>query len=243
MNFLLHHDFATAETEDAGEEAPFAAGAMLPDLWRMADRKVRPREVPVEETSSPLGAVLSGIEHHRSIDRWFHRSRVFTEGERHLRQRLFETRSTKLLLFAHPAWEMCLDGALLRERGSDAVTRAVSESLSRAETGLERAAEMHHFDSVERGPDERVRFRERMRRIVAAGKDGTLFDDYASARGIAQRLAGMRMAFGFGPPSHAELESWRRALEASVLAADAALEALREERAIVRAEPVRSETP
>jgi hypothetical protein len=182
-----------------------------------------------------LGALLRGIEHHRDIDRWFHRSRVFVEGERRLRDALFETRSPKLLLFAHPAWEMCLDGAWLRARGARAVTEELAVSLADAEDGLDEASVVHHFDH-EPGHD-RAPFVGRMRRIVAAAKDGSLHDDYATAEGIAARLAGMRRAFGFEPPRAAELASWVAALEASVRAADDALPLLFEERDAARRSP------
>ena len=49
---------------------------MLPDLWRMADRRVRAtrRTPPITPASPELEAVLSGIDHHLDIDRWFQRA-------------------------------------------------------------------------------------------------------------------------------------------------------------------------
>ena len=237
MNFLLHHDFAMTELEVELELRPIGAvGAMLPDLWRMADRKVRPRDLGKSEDARPsyapaLRALLGGIDHHLQIDRWFHGSRVFTEGERTLRQRLLETKSPKLLLFAHPAWEMCLDGALLRESGVTKTASLLRDALDRAEALLERAADLHHFDRRERSLADRFRFGARMARIVSAGRDGSLFEDYLSADGISRRLAGMRMAFGFEKPHAEELDRWARALAEAVDMADSALKELRQERA------------
>ncbi len=233
MNFLLHHDFAMTELAVVHRSVG-AVGAMLPDLWRMADRRVRPRELPetpfIDDRSPALRALLDGIEHHRQIDRWFHRSSVFTNGEKSLRHRLFETKSPKLLLFAHPAWEMCLDGALLRERGVAATASMLGVALDEAHAHLDRAADIHHFERPERPSTDRTRFDERMARIVAAGREGGLFEDYLHAFGIARRLAGMRMAFGFGPPDTSELDRWTEALAESIEEADAGLVRLREER-------------
>ncbi len=234
MNFLLHHDFAMTELEVAHRSVG-AVGAMLPDLWRMADRRVRPRELPaaalVDDRSPALRALLDGIEHHRQIDRWFHRSNVFTNGEKSLRQRLFETKSPKLLLFAHPAWEMCLDGALLRERGVAVTASMLGVALDEAHAHLAQAADIHHFEHRQRPSTDRAKFDGRMARIVAAGRGGGLFEDYLHAFGIARRLAGMRMAFGFGPPETSELDRWTAALGEALEAADAGLIGLREERA------------
>ncbi len=237
MNFLLHHEFALAELADDEERPAGAVGAMLPDLWRMADRRVRPRELDpptIEAHPAALRMVLAGVEHHRAIDRWFHRSRVFTEGERALRGRFYATKSSKLLLFAHPAWEMCLDGALLRARGPSAVTADVAASLDRAEEALDAAVDLHHFGAAGATGD-RPRFESRMARIVSAARDGSLHDDYLSAEGIARRLAGMRLAFGLGAPGARELDAWTDALGEAVDEADQALIRLRDERREARA--------
>src|SRR5262245_14971046 len=95
---------------------------MLPDLWRMADRRVRVRASAVTSTgplggdASSTGALVFGILHHHQSDAWFHRSRAFLDGERVVAQRLRTPAvvSRHMSLMAHPLWEMCLDGALVR---------------------------------------------------------------------------------------------------------------------------------
>ena len=78
MNFLLHHHLAT---RDLGAPAA-SVGAMLPDLWRMADRRVFAREVDGAGENATVREVLAGIDHHVEIDRWFHAAPVFKSGER-----------------------------------------------------------------------------------------------------------------------------------------------------------------
>src|SRR5512132_2779549 len=114
VNFLLHHHLAL---RDLG--APDAAvGAMLPDLWRMADRRVRPAvgELPPSDSNneaSALPRVLAGIAHHVAADRWFHRDPVFLDGEQLTAARLRSVAADapRIGLFAHVLWELCLDGA------------------------------------------------------------------------------------------------------------------------------------
>src|SRR5262245_340267 len=117
MNFLLHHHTARAELGSAAG----GVGAMLPDLWRMADRRVRPT-ASVTQTAGPCDSddafeeIQRGIEHHVAVDRWFHRAEVFRDGERMTRERFLaaSARAPRIGLFAHVGWEMCLDGALVR---------------------------------------------------------------------------------------------------------------------------------
>src|SRR5262245_409437 len=121
---------------------------MLPDLWRMADRRVRPHRDPLaaaerdagpKEPSDPkdLADVLSGIAHHVRIDRWFHQTDVFTRGERFAADRLRAARvaAPRLPLFAHVLWEMCLDGALVRSVGLAPVLAALREGFARTAEG------------------------------------------------------------------------------------------------------------
>src|SRR5687768_1786649 len=64
MNFLLHRRLALDELGSR----PAAVGAMLPDLWRMADRRVRARE-EVSFSEASLSELERGVAHHLEADR------------------------------------------------------------------------------------------------------------------------------------------------------------------------------
>jgi hypothetical protein len=213
MNFLLHRLFARAERPEGVDEAPFLLGAMLPDLLRLvAPRRSRIRGVAVDalqaHAAADVRALGDGVAHHHEIDRWFHGCSVFEAGERALKERFLATGTRRLLLFAHPAFEMCLDGAWLR-RDEGVVELGV---IAARELVLE-AARTTSIDLDEL----------RLRRVLAAFDDGLLYDDYRSSDGIARRIAGMRAAFGFGGSSLDDLARWSEALEPSVDASGAAL--------------------
>lgn len=225
MNFLLHFAFARRDHADRSDQDArvVGVGAMLPDFWKMADRRARPtvdEGAPVD--GDPRVALLSlGIDHHVVADRWFHRTPWFNEGEKRLRRRFFQAEIPKLLLFAHPAWEMCLDGALLRARGApfraDLAAALTDAAPHLSDVSLARAT---HADEL--GPA----FFERVARIAAAGRTGDLFDDYLGAAGIAWRVGRMRRAFGLSEPTPAEEERIAAALRPSEDEAPAAIEAL-----------------
>jgi len=152
VNFLLHRHLAARDLESGAA----GIGAMLPDLWRMADRRVRASAaVSPADTDGPRGHVLAGINHHIQVDRWFHGDEVFVEGER-LTLASFRNagvKAPKLGLFAHVTWEMALDGALLRREGLDRTLAILRNDL--AGVGgepLSAAASAHHFDRIERSP-------------------------------------------------------------------------------------------
>ncbi len=195
MNFLLHRHLALA---DLGSEQA-AAGAMLPDLWRMADRRVRARpDIP-----SGSSSVLAGIAHHLEMDRCFHRAPLFTEGERFTAE-LFRRRGLagphKLLLFAHPAWELALDGALLHRHGLESTLQALDraqEHLLGEEAAA--AADHHHFDPVPRSPEDRQAFRERMSHLVKQLAHGDWVEGYTHGPGLADRLSGLRRRLRLPP--------------------------------------------
>lgn len=224
MNFLLHRHFALLErpAELAGEA--FALGAMLPDLLRLvAPRRSLLRANAIDamraHSDADVRVVGEGVSHHHAIDRWFHGCAVFEAGERALKDRFLATNTKRLLLFAHPAFEMCLDGAWLRvhaptgggvgPRATDALP-LVGEAARLGEIAVDAA---------------------RLRRVLAALEDGLLHDDYRSSEGIARRVGGMRMAFGFGPPTADDLARWTDALVPSAVEADGALGALERDRA------------
>ena len=195
MNFLLHRRLAA---RDLGG-AVAGAGAMLPDLWRMADRRVRARAgVVAPPSGGALREVLAGIEHHLEADAWFHRAAVFVEGERRLAEgfRRAGVTAPRMGLFAHIAWELCLDGALVRHDGVDATLAALRPGLTASATPGERAADLHHFDEAARSPVERDAFRARMAGITERLVAGAWVAAYADEDGVAEVLGAIRRRLG-----------------------------------------------
>ena len=146
MNFLLHRHLAE---RDLGSPAA-GIGAMLPDLWRMADRRVRPSRGVAAEAQDPteLADVLAGIEHHLRVDRWFHTAEAFVEGERQMAAQFRQAGvdAPKFGMFAHVAWEMWLDGALVRRAGlSDVLAGLRSGFAPRGRFAPEHEQAAHWF--------------------------------------------------------------------------------------------------
>jgi hypothetical protein len=201
VNFLLHHHLAT---RDLGA-GPAGIGAMLPDLWRMADRRVRARrDLPprAHDAEPALDAVLAGVSHHLEADRWFHADPVFAEGEREASRRIQAAGivAPRSVMLGHVLWELCLDGALLQREGLDRVLAGVRESVAAAgATALARAAEIHHFEIVTRVESERDAFTQRSGRIITELSRGPWIDGYQAGEGLAARLQGVRRSVGLAP--------------------------------------------
>ena len=227
MNFLLHRYLAVRDLGD-----PLAGiGAMLPDLWRMADRRVRAMrlEVPVTPASPELEAVLKGIDHHLDIDRWFHGAEVFATGERLAVERIRASglETPKLALFGHIAWELCLDGALIRRDGLLRTLQALGEGFAAAEQGAARsAAALHHFDRHGRPAADRDAFDDGMRQLFAEISRGPWIAGYQDGAGIAQRIDGVRRRLGFARLTTDERARFGAALETLTPDADAGLRAI-----------------
>lgn len=200
MNFLLHRHLAARDLGSGGA----GIGAMLPDLWRMADRRVRPRPAQVDAATAEgalLGEVLRGIDHHLRADAWFHRAPVFTEGERMVGERLRAAGTTagRMGLLAHVIWEMCLDGALLRHQGLEPVLEALHRDFARTAGVAARAADLHHWQRAERPPEERAAFLARMDRLAGELARGPWIEGYRDPLGLAVRAAGVRARLGMDP--------------------------------------------
>jgi hypothetical protein len=176
---------------------------MLPDLWRMADRAMRARRAPelrVGDDREPASELLTGVLHHLEADRWFHQTNVFKEGERTLARELLTVGVPKLVLFAHPAWEMCLDGALLLSLDFDEARAKLFEDVLLATPGLDAVAQQHGADAL----PHRDGFRKRFERILAAVTEGRWIGSYRSGAGLAQCLGGIRKRFALPPWSEEE---------------------------------------
>jgi len=220
VNFLLHHHLASRDLgcPEAG------AGAMLPDVWRMADRRARTRSLVAARPPGVVGSVTDGIAHHVAVDAWFHGASLFTGGEIAAREVLRRARGArKLGLFAHVAWELCLDGALLRRIGTQPVLDAVRASVVAVRPDAHhRAAELH---TRPEGFD-RARFEVRVDQILDAIARGPWVEGYATASGIVDRLEGLRARFGFAAMPAADREAVAAGLETLERAADAGLDSI-----------------
>jgi hypothetical protein len=201
VNFLLHRHFALAELDSLHA----GVGAMLPDLWRMADRRMRAR---TEVATRHRDGLQRGVAHHLEADMWFHRTRVFRDGERELARAFASVGAVKLVLFAHPAWEMCLDGALLAEADFDEALGGLRHALASVAPELSRAAALHGAEELPDGE----RFAARMARICAGLADGEWIGSYRTGDGLVACIDGMRRRFSL--PS---LDEEQGALTACIL--------------------------
>ncbi len=221
MNFLLHRHLAAAAC--GSEIAGF--GAMLPDLWRMADRRVRARAGEFEG-EGPLAHLFEGIAHHLAADAHFHKSDVFTRGEALVAEVMKTLVAPRARLFAHIGWELCLDGELVRREGIDEVLAALRRGFARADELMFDAAAAHHFDRVDRDPSDREAFEHRMRRIVHGLARGPWVAGYQSGLGIADRISGVRIALGLTPFDPEDRALLAAGLDALVGAAESAVDEL-----------------
>jgi hypothetical protein len=226
VNFLLHRHLAE---RDLGSGVA-GIGAMLPDLWRMTDRRVRP--APPDDTTRRgatglVARVLDGIEHHLRSDRWFHAAPVFTAGERLTFEQLRDAGASapKLGLFAHVTWELCLDGALIRKEGLDAILQALRTGFGAVGGApANEAAARHHFDRFGRTAEERRAFGHGMEQLFRELAVGTWVAGYQTGAGVARRIEGMRVRLGFERFAPGDRPRLARVLDAIAPHADAALD-------------------
>jgi hypothetical protein len=228
LNFLLHRHFAKRET---GSDA-IAFGAMLPDLARLVDRRWRPGSVAStgEPISQVLDALHHGIAHHLEADTWFHRTRVFREGEKRTAAALRDAMgpagadlAPRLGLFGHVTWEMCLDGAWLRRSGDvDAriaeLARDVERFAPEANDALREATPASPGSAL----DERLAILWSRLPDLAAG--------YAIGDGVARRLDGIRRSLRLPAASDEVRARWAIALETCLSDAADSLPDLERER-------------
>jgi len=218
MNFLLHHHLAA---RDLGR-ADAAAGSMLPDVWRMADRRARLRDAEVAPEAD-LKSVSDGLAHHLAVDAWFHRDPVFLHGESAARAVLRRARDApKMGLFAHIAWELCLDGALLRRSGVERLLHDVRDSIAAVRP------DVHHRVAALRvrlPTVDRAVFEARVD-ILDAIAAGPWVAGYATGPGVVERLEGLRTRLAFPALSSRDRYAVASGLETLALEADSALEVI-----------------
>jgi hypothetical protein len=225
LNFLLHHRLAQRDLISSAS----AIGAMLPDLWRMVDRRVRPARAVPETARARVAEVLRGIEHHTRADAAFHACQAFAAGEESMTRAFRAIDAPKLPLFAHVAWELCLDGALVRrERARLLVTiREGIEQASEREgtaSALEVAAGVHH--GARRGAALPTDFVPRIARFLDVIARGPWIDGYARGESLASRIDAIRRHLGLSPLLTTDLRALTTILETAVDGADDALDAV-----------------
>lgn len=172
---------------------------MLPDVWRMADRRARVRDVDPAVAQGVVRAVAEGIAHHVAVDAWFHGAPVFARGESAAREALRRAvGAAKIGLFAHVTWELCLDGALLRRQGVERVLDAVRGSVAAVRPDAHhRAAALYAWPNDAGGRVDRGGFDARVDEILDAIARGPWIAGYATGFGVVERLEGVRGRLGF----------------------------------------------
>jgi hypothetical protein len=201
-----------------------AIGAMLPDLWRMADRRVR-----AVEALSARDDLERGVAHHLEVDRWFHATEVFLAGERDTRRALAALSAPKIGRFGHIAWELCLDGALLSARDFDAELAALRRDFARIDLeAMVALADRYGAETLDAGAQSR--FQDRMRRIVEGLGEGSWIAGYQRGEGLARSLEGIRLRVGLGAFDAAARDELAETLERRLDAAHEALPRLFDER-------------
>lgn len=232
MNFLLHHHVAQSELgTDLG-----ALGAMLPDVWRMADRRARARTPAAPAQTVHDDGLSAGVGHHLELDRWFHRTPFHDEGERAAQRALAQSGVTapKLGLFAHVLWEMALDGALVRVRGLDSLRDVLRAGLHGGRSGLaSTAARWGTLRAIPEGAD-RERFHRRVEHLLEEIARGPWIAGYAEPEGLCDRLSGVRSRFGLPPLVGDERHRVARAMEGLLHHAAGVLPELFARRALTR---------
>ncbi|MBW2452950.1 MAG: hypothetical protein JRI68_00470 [Deltaproteobacteria bacterium] len=229
MNFLLHRHLAERELS-----SPVAGvGAMLPDLWRLAGRRLREPAAADGEDRGVQAELSRGLAHHFEADRWFHTSPVFVQGEEETRRAFFELRPrpAKLPMFAHVSWELCLDGVLVVREGLDAVLGGLRRAV--AEVGREGLDQLAAAQGVLPAADSsaRIRFDARMDRILSGLDDGRWIDGYRTGAGLCARLGGVRAQLGLPALSGEQVAALAVVLDVRLGHAVQALEQLFVERA------------
>jgi hypothetical protein len=136
----------------------------------------------------------------------------------------------RLSLFGHIAWELCLDGALVRREGealTDGIRDAVLDASS-ADAGpsvIERAARAHHTarkgDATAQLPDG---FAARMDRMVREVGRSPWIAGYARGAIVAERIEGIRTRLGLAPAEPAQRATLGALLDGAIDGAGAAVD-------------------
>jgi hypothetical protein len=192
LNFLLHRLLAKRQMGDVLG----GVGAMLPDFWRMAHRRMRPRRLEWGSDASPAALrLLAGVRHHVESDRWFHARLGFAreEAETVAALRGAAPALNKIGMFGHPAWEMCLDGALLLRDGPERHLQKLREDFGTFDHNtLWEVAARACGDELAADAS----FRANSARIIDGLLEGSWILGYGFAEGLVDRLSGIRRHVG-----------------------------------------------
>ncbi len=192
VNFLLHRFLAKRQIGDALG----GIGAMLPDFWRMAHRRMRPRRLEWgSDASSAALRLLAGVRHHVESDSWFHARLGFAreEAETVAALRGAAAELNKIGMFGHAAWEMCLDGALLLRDGPEQHLQQLREDFGTLDRNLLwEVAARTCGDELAADPT----FRVTSARIIDGLLEGSWILGYCVAEGLVDRLSGIRRRVG-----------------------------------------------
>lgn len=204
---------------------------MLPDLWRMADRRARVGGLAAGAPDMPdagLRELRAGVEHHLEIDRWFHHTPELTEGERASAERLRTSRASapRLGLFAHIVWEMALDGALVRRVGLAAMLELLRRGFQATEGARSPLARALGVTRLLTRPEELDAFDLRMQRIEREIAKGPWIQSYQDGPGLAVCLAGVRSRLGMPPFEQDDAARLGEALDEVASEAQGSLDAL-----------------
>lgn len=222
MNFFLHHHLARRDL--ARPESAIAA--MLPDVWRMADRRAHLRRADVDDPirNDPAHAALQqalaeGVAHHVAADAHFHGAPELAEGEREARMILLRAPAApKMSLLAHVAWELCLDGALLRRVGLASALEGIRDGLNHVRpNGHHRLAAMH----VRLPPQDREAFDARVDRLLDAITAGPWAAAYTTGAGVTECLERIRSRLRLEPLSPGDRRVVAEGFDAAEPLADA----------------------
>lgn len=202
----------------------------MPDLWRMAHPRVRPASRLVASTEWPrLGEVLAGVTHHIRADAAFHASDSFRDGERAMTRALAGIRAPRLALFGHVAWELCLDGMLVRREGA-ALVAEVSDGIASAleasggESAVDSAARIHH--AARKGEALPPNVTGRVGQMLAELARGPWLEGYARGAVVAERLDGIRARLGLSALDLEPKRSLAALLDETMARGAAAIDAL-----------------
>jgi hypothetical protein len=144
--------------------------------------------------------VLAGVAHHSRADAAFHASASFRDAERAVSRALAAVGAPRLSLFGHIAWELCLDGALVRREGRsllDSIHEGVGRAteLAGGESAAHAAARLHHMART--GRPLPAEFDARFARILRELAGGSWIEGYARSDVLVERLEGIRGRLGF----------------------------------------------
>jgi hypothetical protein len=134
----------------------------------------------------------------------------------------------RLSLFGHIAWELCLDGALVRREGATRgdVQRALAIACEAVdgESAADAAARLHH--AARKGASLPASFAPRMNRMLEELGRGAWIEGYARGDVVAERLDGIRGRLGFAPMEREARGALAALLDDAIAGADAQLDAV-----------------